>query len=62
METAYTHLGAWYYDSRGWGDLAQYTALDWPVPYQETDVRKMTAWTTGGPGGKDAAALGSYGY
>ena len=62
METAYTHLGAWYFDSRGWGDLPQYTALDWPVPYQETDVRNMKAWTTGGAGGKDAAALGTYGY
>jgi hypothetical protein len=62
METAYTHFGAWYFSSRGWGDLAQYTALNWPVPFQETDVRHLTAWTTGGPGGKDAAALGTYGY
>lgn len=62
LETAYTHLGAWYFDSRGWGDLPQYTTLNFPVPYQETDVRSMKAWTTGGPGGKDAAALGSYGY
>ena len=62
METAYTHLGAWFFDSRGWGDLAKDTALDFPVPYQETDVRSMKAWTTGGAGGKDAAPLGSYGY
>lgn len=62
METAYTHLGAWFFDSRGWGDLAQYTALNFPVPYQEMDVRSRPAWTTGGAGGKDAAPLGSYGY
>lgn len=62
LETAYTHLGAWYLDSRGWGDLPQYTPLVWPVPYQETDVRNLKAWTTGGPGGTDAAALGTYGY
>lgn len=62
METAYTHLGAWFFDSRGWGDLAKDTALDWPVPYQETDVRGMKAWTTGGAGGKDAAPSGTYGY
>jgi hypothetical protein len=62
LETAYTHLGAWYFDSRGWGDLAKDTALDFPVPFQETDVRGMKAWTTGGPGGKDSAPLGTYGY
>ncbi|MDQ6737266.1 MAG: hypothetical protein M3Z30_06170 [Gemmatimonadota bacterium] len=62
METAYTHLGAWYLDSRGWGDLAQFTALNWPVPYQETDVRGLKSWTTGGAGGKDSAPLGTYGY
>jgi hypothetical protein len=62
METAFTHLGAWFFDSRGWGDLAKDTALDFPVPYNETDVRSMKAWTTGGAGGKDAAALGTYGY
>ncbi|MDQ2889176.1 MAG: hypothetical protein M3R65_01305 [Gemmatimonadota bacterium] len=62
METMFTHLGDWFFDSRGWGDLALNTALDFPVPYQETDVRARKAWTTGGAGGKDAAALGTYGY
>ena len=62
METAFTHLGSWFFDSRGWGDLAQDTPLVYPTPFQETDVRNMKAWNTGGPGGKDAAAKGTYGY
>ena len=63
METHSTHMGAWYIDSRGWGDLPQYTALDFPVPFQEMDVRKRAAYSTGGQGGIDAQAnLGTYGY
>jgi hypothetical protein len=63
METHSTHMGAWYIDSRGWGDLPQYTALDFPVPFQELDVRKQAAYSTGGQGGNDSqAVLGTYGY
>lgn len=63
METHSTHMGAWYMDSRGWGDLPQYTALDFPVPFQELDVRKRPAYSTGGQGGIDAqVSLGTYGY
>ena len=32
-------VAIWYLDSRGWGDLPEGTALFWPVPYQELQVR-----------------------
>ncbi|MFL5576982.1 MAG: hypothetical protein ACJ79S_13535 [Gemmatimonadaceae bacterium] len=62
METAYTGYGAWYFDSRGWGDLPQGTALSFPVPYQEMDARAEPAYSLGGLGGTAAALLGTYGY
>ena len=43
METAYIGYGSWYFDSRGWGDLPQGTALHWPVPWQEMDARSTTS-------------------
>jgi hypothetical protein len=42
MESAYVHFGAWFLDSRGWGDLPEGTALFWTVPYQELQVRGYT--------------------
>ncbi|HEV7594022.1 MAG TPA: hypothetical protein VGO33_03410 [Gemmatimonadaceae bacterium] len=63
LETAYIVYGAWYFDSRGWGDLAEGTALEWPVPYQELDTRVRPYYNLGGIGGKSAAATkGTYGY
>jgi hypothetical protein len=62
METAYTHFGAWFFDSRGWGDLAQDTPIEFPVPTFELDVRVKPYYSTGGPGGNSSAPLGSYGY
>ena len=62
LETAYIVYGAWYFDSRGWGDLAEGTALEWPVPYQELDTRVKPYYNLGGLGGKSAAAKGTYGY
>src|SRR5690606_28175755 len=53
METAYTHWGAWFFDSRGWGDLPVGTAVHWPVPVQELDTRLIDAYDLGGPGGED---------
>ena len=32
LETAFTTYGAWFLDSRGWGDLPQGTSVQWPVP------------------------------
>lgn len=61
METAYTGYGMWYFAGRGWGDLPQYTALYWPVPYQEMDARRQAFYPSGGVGGTGAAAAGNYG-
>jgi len=61
METAYTGYGMWFFAGRGWGDLPEGTALDWPVPYQEMDSRAETFYGTGGVGGRDAANRGNYG-
>ena len=62
LETAYIVYGAWYLDSRGWGDLAEGTTLEWPIPYQELDTRVKPYYNLGGVGGKSAAAKGTYGY
>jgi hypothetical protein len=57
MELAFLQYGAWYFDSRGWGDLAQGTPLEWPVPYQEMDTRSAALYNS-----NTAAAVGTYGY
>jgi len=61
LETAYTHFGAWFQDSRGWGDLPAGTGLDFPVPYQDLQVRGHAIYSKGGlnPG---AAPKGTYGW
>ena len=61
IETAYTHFGAWFQDSRGWGDLPAGTGLDFAVPYQDLQVRGHAIYSKGGlnPG---AAAKGTYGW
>jgi hypothetical protein len=61
METAYTGLGQWFVDSRGWGDLVQGTPLHYPVPFQELDARQKPYYGLGG-GGTASAAVGTYGY
>lgn len=57
MELAFMQYGAWYFDSRGWGDLAQGTPLEWPVPYQEMDTRSLKLYNS-----NTAASVGTYGY
>lgn len=57
MELAFMQYGAWYFDSRGWGDLAAGTALEWPVPYQEMDTRSEKLYNS-----QSAATVGTYGY
>ena len=59
MELAYTRMGAWYFDSRGWGDLALDTPLMYPVPVDELDARLLPYYNLGG-GGPASAALGTY--
>lgn len=62
LETILTHLGAWFIDSRGWGDLAEGTPLHFPVPFQEMDARAKPSYNLGGVGGIGSAARGTYGY
>jgi hypothetical protein len=62
LETAFTHFGAWFFDSRGWGDLPEGTPLEWPVPFQELDVRAKPLYNLGGVGGVSSAQKGTYGY
>lgn len=56
-ETNMIGYGQWFIDSRGWGDLAQGTPLEWPVPYQELFARIKPSYTTSG-----VAAKGTYGF
>lgn len=53
--------GGWFFDSRGWGDLYQGTALHYPVPARELEVRQLPLYTFGA-GGDGSAPVGSYGY
>jgi hypothetical protein len=57
METAFTGYMIWFTDSRGWGDLVAGTPLDWPVPYQELQSRRLTIYS-----GTVVAPVGTYGF
>jgi hypothetical protein len=59
MEQAYNYTGAWFFDARGWGDLAKDTPLMYPVPVDELDARLKGYYNLGG-GGIASAALGTY--
>lgn len=39
METAWSSWGTWMFDGRRWGDLITGTAIEWPVPWNETFAR-----------------------
>ncbi|HJP85969.1 MAG TPA: RagB/SusD family nutrient uptake outer membrane protein [Gemmatimonadaceae bacterium] len=56
-ETNMVGYAEWFIDSRGWGDLAEGTPLEWPVPYQELFARIKPSYTTSG-----RAAKGTYGF
>jgi hypothetical protein len=62
MESAYAGYGIWFFDGRGWGDLPEGTALEWPVPFQEMDARTHPFYDIGGVGGRSAAAPSNYGF
>jgi hypothetical protein len=66
LETSQSHLGAWFLDSRGWGDLVEGTPLHWAVPYQDLQARgrpSSAVYSTGvGTAGGAAAAPGTYGW
>jgi hypothetical protein len=57
METMLNGYAVWYLDSRGWGDLAVDTPLDYPVPYQEMDARGLPFYNS-----QRGAAAGTYGF
>jgi hypothetical protein len=57
VETSFTSYAQWFIDSRGWGDLVQGTALEWPIPYQELFARVRDSYTT-----STKAAKGTYGF
>jgi len=62
MESAFSGYGIWFFDSRGWGDLPENTALEWPVPFQEMDARSHPFYDFGGSGGRSSAAPSNYGF
>jgi hypothetical protein len=55
IENTHTHLGSWFFDSRGWGDLIAGTPVMFPVPATELELMGFTQYTFGGPGGNCAA-------
>ena len=64
IETAYTSFGRWWIDGRGWGDLIEGTAVQYPVPYQDINARYpgRASYPLGGSGGNSAALRGTYGF
>jgi len=57
IENAFVQFSNWYFDGRGWGDLAQNTALFWAVPYQDLQSRgyAIDKIYGAGPGAGNAA-------
>jgi len=62
LETYHVGLGAWYFDSRRWGDHMEGTFLQMPVPGKELEVLQKSIYTYGGVGGEWAAPKGTYGF
>jgi hypothetical protein len=68
IETAYTSIGPWYLDSRGWGDLPEGTALYWATPNEDLLARskpRSAIYGTGSGVGNapgSAATKGTYGW
>ncbi|MBA4156473.1 MAG: hypothetical protein H0X65_03235 [Gemmatimonadetes bacterium] len=62
LETWASRYGAWFFDSRGWGDLPQGTIIHFPVPARELLVLQLPVYNTGGVGLPGGAAQSTYGY
>lgn len=65
LETLGSGWSQWYFDMRGWGDLPEGTAVNWPVPYQELDARYTGLtkfYTRGGPTENDGTPKSVYGW
>ena len=56
------HHSSWYFDGRGWGDLAEGVFLQLPIPGGEAQLLGVQTYTFGGTGGVSAAPKGTYGY
>lgn len=61
IETAMTSFGRWWIDSRGWGDLPQGTAQEYPVPYEEMQARQKPSYSLGGGTGS-SSGKSTYGF
>jgi hypothetical protein len=61
LETAFAGYGRWYFAARGWGDLPEGTAIQWPVPNQEMLTRRQAYYGMGGVGLPGGSAKGNYG-
>lgn len=61
METAYSSFGRWWIDGRGWGDLPEGSAYEYPVPYQEMQSRQRPSYNLGGGFGS-SAGKSTYGF
>jgi len=62
VETQYTHFMAWFFDSRGWGDLPEGTGLQWATPYADLQSRNKAVYTLGGGTNPSSATKGTYGW
>lgn len=63
METIQSHFGAWFLDSRGWGDLPEGTPYHWAPPYQDLQARRLPIYSTGsGSTGGAMAGPSTYGW
>lgn len=62
VETYFTGYGTWFFAERGWGDLVEGTPVEFPVPYQEMQVRQHPFYNWGGVGLPGGAAKGTYGF
>lgn len=61
LETAYMGYGNWFFPGRGWGDLPEGTATQWPVPFTEMGTRQQAFYGFGGIGGVSGSGRGNYG-
>ncbi len=61
IENMYASFGKFWLDGRGWGDLVEGTALEFPVPYQEMQSRQKPFYLLGSGFGS-AAPKGAYGF
>jgi len=55
-----TVYGGFYFDSRRWGDLPQYTYRHYPVPARELEVRQLPLYTFGGSADATSAGQSTY--